>query len=512
MENLFSTQDLSIAKALGDVGFTNPFGVERIALEKQILGSDYTPAFHIWIITPTHQGFSPNLAKLSQCAEELVQKAQQRLQTDYTPNNQEWEVYGELALYALYYRYESAFYQVVTEEHLSRVVMPFFGRFSKDWQAIFGGTPLAEQHQYQLEHMFALFFQIRRAFHFIFRAILGTSQAASNLRMAVWQSIFGYNIRRYHRSLYARMHEVSTLILGESGTGKELVASAIGLARYIPFNAKNQRFEGDYLQDFQAVHLAALPLTLLESELFGHKKGSFTGAAADRAGYLETSHHSQSVFLDEIGELPAEIQVKLLRVLQNRQFMRVGDNQRREFYGKIISATHRNLAEAIDSGKFRADLYYRLCSDIIYTPSLATQLADNPEELQHLITLVTAKIVNADIANEVAQEAHLWIQQHLPHYQWAGNMRELEQCVRSILIHGAYRPAQAQQHSDVRQQFAASILQGQLTNAQILGRYYALVYAQTSSYEASAQILNTNWRTIKANMDMAFLAQLKGTA
>jgi hypothetical protein len=91
-------------------------------------------------------------------------------------------------------------------------------------------------------------------------------------------------------------------------------------------------------------------------------------------------------------------------------------------------------------------------------------------------------------------------------------MRELEQCVRSILIHGVYRPAQAQQHSDVRQQFAASILQGQLTNAQILGRYYALVYAQTSGYEASAQILNTNWRTIKANMDMAFLAQLKGTA
>jgi transcriptional regulator with PAS, ATPase and Fis domain len=362
--------------------------------------------------------------------------------------------------------------------------------------------------------MFALFFQIRRAFHFIFRAILGTSQAASNLRMAVWQSIFGYNIRRYHRSLYARMHEVSTLILGESGTGKELVASAIGLARYIPFNAKNQRFDGDYLQDFQAVHLAALPLTLLESELFGHKKGSFTGAAADRAGYLETSHHSQSVFLDEIGELPAEIQVKLLRVLQNRQFMRVGDNQRREFYGKIISATHRNLAEAIDSGTFRADLYYRLCSDIIYTPSLATQLADNPEELQHLITLVTAKIVNVDIANEVAQEAHRMDTANICRtMQWAGNMRELEQCVRSILIHGAYRPAQAQATPAMfGNNFAASILQGQLTNAQILGRYYALVYAQTSSYEAAAQILNTNWRTIKANMDMAFLAQLKGTA
>ncbi|MBK7299098.1 MAG: hypothetical protein IPI79_00985 [Moraxellaceae bacterium] len=116
MKNLFNTQDLNIAKALGEVGFTNPFGVERIALETQILGEEYIPAFHIWIITPTHQGFSPNLAKLAQRAEELLQKAQQCLQTGYTPNTQEWEIYGELALYALYYRYESAFYQVVTED------------------------------------------------------------------------------------------------------------------------------------------------------------------------------------------------------------------------------------------------------------------------------------------------------------------------------------------------------------------------------------------------------------
>jgi len=508
MKALFSHDDELIAKALGSLGFTNPFGVERIALEQQILGAAYTPAFHVWVITPTHQGFSPNLAKLAQSAELLLQHAQQRLAANYQPTEHEWQIYGELALYALYYRYESAFYQVVTEDHLSRVVMPFFGRFSKEWQAIFAHTPLVQQHQYQLEHMFALFFQIRRAFHFIFRAILGTSQAAAQLRMAVWQSIFGYDIRRYHRSLYARMHEVSTLILGESGTGKELVASAIGLARYIPFNSKNQRFEGDYLHDFQAVHLAALPLTLLESELFGHKKGAFTGATGDRAGYLETSHHSQSVFLDEIGELPAEVQVKLLRVLQNRRFQRVGDNQGREFYGKIISATHRNLAQAIEDGKFRADLYYRLCSDIIRTPSLATQLADNPDELHHLVTLVTAKIVNADIANEVAQEAHRWISQHLPHYAWAGNMRELEQCVRSILIHGAYLPTQ-QQTSSASLQFAHSILQGELNNEQLLGRYYALVYAQTGNYEAAAQRLGTNWRTVKANMDMAFLAILK---
>ena len=506
---LFSPAQLHKAKALGNLGFTNPFGEERIALEKQILGTDYTPAFHVWVITPTHQGFSPNLAKLAQAAEELLAIGQHRLKQRYQPTDEEWQIYGELALYALYYRYESAFIQAVTSEHLSKVIMPFYKRFVVDWQSIFADTPLAALPQYQLDHMFALFFQIRRAFHFIFRAILGTSRAAAALRMSVWQSIFGYDIRRYHRSLYSRMHEVSTLILGESGTGKELVASAIGLARYIPFDGKSQRFEGDYWQDFQAVHLAALPLTLLESELFGHKKGSFTGATSDRAGYLETAQHSQSVFLDEIGELPAEVQVKLLRVLQNRRFQRVGDNQSREFYGKIISATHRDLGAAIEQGHFRADLYYRLCSDIIRTPSLATQLADNTDELHHLITLVTAKIVNTDIANEVAKEAHDWIRQHLPNYTWAGNMRELEQCVRSILIHGAYYPARGGNIKDCKQQFANEIMAGNLDHDTVIGRYYALVYAQTQNYEAAAQRLNTNWRTVKSRMDMAFLERLK---
>ncbi len=506
---LFNRDDLPSARALADLGFTNPFGAERIALEKQILGASYIPAFQVWVITPTHQGFSPNLVALAKVGEHLVQTAQQRLQQGYAPSEKEWQLYGDLALYSLYYRYEGSFYQVVTDDKLSHITMPFYPRFFKDWQSFFANTPLAQQQQFIAEHMFALFFQIRRAFHFIFRAILGTSAAASALRMAVWQSIFGHDVRRYQRSLYQRIHEVSTLILGESGTGKELVASAIGLARYIPFNANSQRFDSDYLANFQPVHLAALPLTLLESELFGHRKGSFTGATGDRAGYLETTHHAQSVFLDEIGELPAEVQVKLLRVLQGRRFQRVGDNQPREFYGKIISATHRDLAAAIDCGSFRADLYYRLCSDIIRTPSLATQLADNPDELHHLVTLVTAKVVNTDIANEVAHETHRWISQHLPHYQWPGNMRELEQCVRSILIHGSYYPNQLHRPSNSQQQFATDIINGSLDNDSLLGRYYALVYAQTGSYEATAQRLGTNWRTVKSNMDMNFLAQLK---
>lgn len=511
MNTLFPAEDQPSAYALAELGFTNPFGSERIDLEKQILGDSYTPAFHIWVITPTHQGFSPNLIPLANVGESLIASAQTRIEQGYRPTDKEWQLYGDVALYVLYYRYEGHFYKVVTDDEISRTEMPFYPRFLTDWRQLFANTPLVQQQQFIAEHMFALLFQIRRAFHFIFRAILGTSSAASSLRMAVWQSIFSHDMRRYQRSLYQRIHEVSTLILGESGTGKELVASAIGLARYIPFSTKTKtpRFESDYLVDFQAVHLAALPLTLLESELFGHRKGSFTGATGDRVGYLETTHQAQTVFLDEIGELPAEVQVKLLRVLQGRQFQRVGDNNSRTFYGKIVSATHRDLAAAIEAGKFRSDLYYRLCSDIIRTPSLADQLADNQEELYHLVTLVTGKIVNADIANDIAKEAHTWISQHLPNYTWRGNMRELEQCVRSIIIHGSYHPNVSKTDLNCRQQFAHAVSEGQLDNDTLLGRYYALVYAQTGSYEATAQRLGTNWRTVKSNMDIAFLEQLK---
>jgi hypothetical protein len=199
------------------------------------------------VITPTHQGFSPNLIPLAKVGESLIASAQTRIEQGYRPTDKEWQLYGDVALYVLYYRYEGCFYKVVTDEEMSRTEMPFYPRFFSDWQQLFTNTPLVQQQQFIAEHMFALFFQIRRAFHFIFRAILGTSSAASVLRMAVWQSIFSHDMRRYQRSLYQRIHEVSTLILGESGTGKELVASAIGLARYIPFSTKTKtpRFVSD---------------------------------------------------------------------------------------------------------------------------------------------------------------------------------------------------------------------------------------------------------------------------
>src|SRR5262249_10255024 len=150
---------------------------------------------------------------------------------------------------------------------------------------------------------FACFRQIQRAFDQIFRDIIGGSLAAARLRAAVWQSIFTHDMRRYRRTLYQRMGDFATLITGPSGTGKELAARAIAQSRYVGFDSKQLKFSGGEAQPFFPINVPALSPALVESELFGHRRGAFTGAIADRKGWLETCPALGSVFLDELGDL-----------------------------------------------------------------------------------------------------------------------------------------------------------------------------------------------------------------
>ena len=187
---------------------------------------------------------------------------------------------------------------------------------------------------------------------------------AARLRAAIWQSIFTHDMRRYRRTLYARMGDFPTLITGPSGTGKELAARAIAQSRYVPFDDRRLSFANE--GGFFPINISALSPMLIESELFGHRRGAFTGAIADRKGWLETcpgavAPCSSTSFLERI--LDPAIQVKLLRVIETRTFHPVGDTAGRQFRGKLITATNRDLAALIAKGRFREDLYYRLCSD-----------------------------------------------------------------------------------------------------------------------------------------------------
>ena len=209
--------------------------------------------------------------------------------------------------------------------------------------------------------------------------------------------------------------DISVLITGESGTGKELVAKAIH---------KNSRRK---FEKMIIVNCAAIPAGIIESELFGHKKGSFTGAIEARIGYFEAAH-AGTIFLDEIGELPIETQAKLLRVIEQGEFMKVGDTKVQKTDVRIIAATNRNLAEEVKKTNFRQDLYFRLKTINIHVPSLKDHLSDLPQFIERFGLEFTAK---NDIAFKGFSSDALYV---MKHYYWPGNVRELKNTVESLLV------------------------------------------------------------------------------
>lgn len=205
----------------------------------------------------------------------------------------------------------------------------------------------------------------------------------------------------------------NVLIIGESGTGKELVARALHELSPVASEA------------FIAVNCGAIPENLIESELFGHKKGSFTGAVADKPGLFEAADGG-TLFLDEIGELPLSMQVKLLRALQDRTIRRVGSNDTIKIDVRIVAATNKNLEEAVKKGTFREDLYYRLNVILLETPPLRTRAGDITLLASQFLKKFCDRLGRAPL--EFTPEALEIILAH----RWPGNIRELENIMERV--------------------------------------------------------------------------------
>jgi transcriptional regulator with GAF, ATPase, and Fis domain len=209
--------------------------------------------------------------------------------------------------------------------------------------------------------------------------------------------------------------EAMVLILGETGTGKELVAHEI--------HRRSARTEGPLVR----VNCASIPRELFESEFFGHVRGSFTGAVKDRVGRFETAAGG-TIFLDEVGEIPLDIQNKLLRVLQEKRYERVGDDRTRRANVRIVAATNRDLKEAAADGRFREDLFYRLNVFPIQVPPLRQRVDDIPLLARHFVELSTRelKCVKPRLTRAAVTQ--------LQSYDWPGNVRELRNVVERAVI------------------------------------------------------------------------------
>jgi hypothetical protein len=328
----------------------------------------------------------------------------------------------------------------------------------------------------------ALLFQLRRASYFIYWSLGGRSESMRRLREALWNNIFTHDMRGFDAALWNHMEDFSTLLFGETGSGKGQAAAAIGRSGFIPYLAESRRFAANFTETFIAINLSQFPETLIESELFGHRKGAFTNAIDNYAGVFGRCSPHGALFLDEIGEVTIPVQIKLLQVLQERTFTPLGDREKKRFSGRVVAATNRPLAELREQGRFRDDFFYRLCSDVIEVPTLRQRLAESPAELEQLVKLLLEPIAGerATILLDRVMEA---LKRDLPSdYAWPGNVRELEQAVRRVLLTGCYKPAAPGSREAVDPE-------------ELLSGYSAMLYERLGSYAAVAERTGLDPRT-----------------
>jgi transcriptional regulator with AAA-type ATPase domain len=518
---LFRPDERRLAERIRAISTINPFRAERVDLERAALGADYVEIGPVKAFDPG-AGPNPNTPVLLARAEAVLAAAQSRASARKArATAQDRQAAGDLALFVLYNRHRKALEGLALAAErgstAGRLKVPWYARFEADTEAclLLGGARLRPEDT--APRLFALFFQIARAFVNIYANFVGRTSPAVALRASMWESIFTHDLPRYRRALLGAssrsdsgvMADIPTLVTGPSGTGKELVAQAVGRSCFVPFDAQRGVFELDPGTQFLPIHLAALSPALIESELFGHRRGAFTGALEDRASFLETCAPYGAVFLDEIAEIDATLQVKLLRVLQTREFQRLGDSAARRFSGRLISATNLDLAAEIAAGRFREDLFFRINADRLETPRLQELIGADPSELEHLAGYVAGRLFpegregSAD-ADTFAAELCAWIEANLGlDYAWPGNFRELEQCARAVLIRGRYRPEPGERTpgSGARSDDLAERLRaGDLTADELLTRYCAKVYAAVGTFDGAARRLGLDRRTVRARV------------
>ncbi|HET9491691.1 MAG TPA: sigma 54-interacting transcriptional regulator [Methylomirabilota bacterium] len=474
--------DRGFFTALADVVFGNPFSAQRADLigrlvpdapagDREALARVVEPRLGPWL-----RDGAPGWERLEADDRRLLETA---------------------FLYVCYHRYVAPIDALIERQAThggSSLTVPFAG------EAIAGlaGGGLSEA---RAVNMFGFFFQLRRAFYFIHGSLAGECESMRRLREALWNNVFTHDMRGYEAALWNRMEDFSTLLLGETGTGKGSAAAAIGRSAFIPYRTGERRFAANFAESFIAINLSQFPEALIESELFGHRKGAFTGAIDHHQGVFERCSAHGALFLDEIGEVSIPVQIKLLQVLQERTFTPLGGHEKKRFSGRVIAATNRPLGQLRRDGRFRDDFFYRLCSDVIEVPTLRQRLAESAGELELLVRLLVGRITGAGDSQLVAEVLE-GLARGLPRgYTWPGNVRELEQAVRRILLTGRYAADLAQTAQDEETALTEKLRAGELTATELLAWYCAMLHRRLGTYAAVAKRSGLDPRTARKYVD-----------
>jgi transcriptional regulator with AAA-type ATPase domain len=472
-----SAEERQFFAALAEVVFGNPFTVARTALIQRL--------------APDAPG---DLTSDREALARVVGPRLQRLLSEAQLNrlgDEDRRLVEPAVYYVCYHRYVPQLDALIERQAKGGASLPVSFAEEAIGELVGRGAP-----EERAARLFSFFFQLRRAFYFIHRSLAGDCESMRRLREALWNNVFTHDMRAYEASLWSRMEDFSTLLLGETGTGKGQAAAAIGRSEYIPYVPGQQRFAANFAETFISINLSQFPETLIESELFGHRKGAFTGAIDHHLGVFDRCSAHGALFLDEIGEVSIPVQIKLLQVLQERTFTPLGGHEKKRFSGRVIAATNRPLGALRREGRFREDFFYRLCSDVIQVPTLRQRIAESPGELELLVRLLVARIAGTEDA-EVAARVMDSLARDLPRgYPWPGNVRELEQAVRRVLLTGRYA-AELAQAPDEEPALAGKVHAGELTADELLARYCTLLYRRLGTYAEVAKRTGLDPRTAR---------------
>ncbi len=311
----------------------------------------------------------------------------------------------------------------------------------------------------------------------------GESLAVGRVRAEVWSACFGRSLE-HALALESVIRDHDVLILGETGTGKELIARAIQVAVLGPPDGG--------AAPSAALNVAAVPDPLVESELFGHVKGAFTGAHGTRLGRIRSAH-TGSLFLDEIGDLPLSAQVKLLRVMETDVVNPLGSDTGHRADVRYVAATHGNLEELVELGRFRQDLYQRLGGSVVRLPPLR----ERPEDLIHIGHGFIAEYVTDTQALEL-DEVERWLASpEATGYAWPGNVRELQNVLRDLLLGLDPRPTRFARERRQTERVPEDVLAGRASLERAEAWYFDHVMAHHSgSYAEASRVLGIDRSTL----------------